>query len=195
MARGTTQHAREEIRVGVGMSAVTPRTRFVKASGRARFASALGVTLALVVSGCSAEPDVQLTGCSELIPQETVGDVLGNRNGQLVQLRDLQVDPVSPLVDEMVTDGIACGGSVNGAVTLDGAVLVGQLSVGEERWTEIQVEFAADGHVAVDDTSGVPGWVHVAHPDDDPSMGTGFAWEDGVLFYAINPLLYVFATS
>ena len=177
------------------MSAVTPRTRFVKASGRARFASALGVTLALVVSGCSAEPDVQLTGCSELIPQDMVANALSNPSGQqLIQLHDVEDDAVSPLVNEMVNDGVACGGSVDGAVPVNGAVVIGQLAVDEQRWTRIQADFAADG-LTVSDDAGVAGWLHIPLPHNDPSIGTGFVWRDGVLFFAVNPVLFVLAAT
>lgn len=156
------------------------------------FSTALVLILGVGVSGCAptTQPhistDSALTSCGEIMPKEVAADVLGP-GGRLVQLQAEELDAVSPLVDTMVTDGIACGGSVNGAVLLDGAVMIGQLAINQEEWNAIQTAFAADGHVAIDDI--VAGWVYVSKSTDDPTLGSGFVWRDGVLYYMMNPMM------
>ncbi|TFC93367.1 MULTISPECIES: hypothetical protein [Cryobacterium] len=127
------------------------------------------------------------------MPKQVVADVIG-AGGRLVQLEENEPDSVDPLVDRMVTDGVACGGSVNGAEFLDGAVMIGQLATSQKQWDSIQTEFATDGHTASDDF-GIAGWVYVSKPSDDPSMGSGFAWRDGVLYYLMNPMMLAFVPA
>jgi hypothetical protein len=153
------------------------------------------------VAGCSTQtqsdigPEKALTSCDEIIPTRVAADVLGaGTHGHLVQLQAEESDPVSPLVDRMVTEGIACGGAVDGDAILDGAVMVGQLAMNEEQWESIQTEFAADGHVAINDF-GFAGWIYVSKPSGDPTMGSGFAWRDGVLYYLINPMMLAFVPA
>jgi hypothetical protein len=97
----------------------------------------------------------------------------------LILHNSIEPDSVSEVVDEMVTDGIACG--------VDGVVVVGELPIDQERWDSIQTELVADGHPAIDET----GWVSVPKPDEDPTLSSGFAWRDGVLYYALNPFIFL----
>ena len=159
---------------------------------RTRSIAAL-VLLGFVLSGCApAVDDSAMVSCEQLIPREIVADVLGAQDGRLIQLQTEEQSPVSPLVNQMITDGIACGGSVGGAAVLDGAVVIGQLPIDERRWKSIQAEFAEDGHRASDDF-GVAGWVDVPIDDEALAGGPGFAWKDGVLYYAMSPLVLGFA--
>ena len=148
---------------------------------------------AVVLAGCAGTQSTVPT-CGELVPARTTADVLGDPDGKLVRLHTPQPHSVSPLVDEMVADGIACGGSVNGAPLLDGAVMVGALAMSKDEWRTVRAAFATDGH-AVSDDLGVPGWVSVPKPDNDPTAGSGFAWKDGVLYYAMNPILLALAPA
>ena len=52
-----------------------------------------------------------------------------------MQLHEKEPDAVDPLVDRMVTDGVACGGLLGEAVLMDGAVVIGQLAMDEDEWT------------------------------------------------------------
>lgn len=165
-------------------------------SARTVLSVTLVLTLGIGVAGCSpdgAAPSA-LASCDEVIPKELAADILGRADGELVQLDNTEPDPVSPVVDRMVTDGIACGGSANGVAVLDGAVMIGQLQTTEADWESIQADFAADGHEA-DVDIGIDGWVYVAKPSDDPMLGSGFAWRDGVLYYLVNPMLLAFVPA
>ena len=135
-----------------------------------------------------------LASCDDVIPTEVIADVLGSEDGRLIQLRGTEGEPDSPLVEEMVNDGIACGGSIDGDVVLDGTVLLGQLRMDEDRWDSIRADFADDTQDASDDY-GIPGWVDVAQADPQIPDGSGFAWKGGVLFYATSPLLLGFAPA
>ena len=156
------------------------------------------LALGFGASGCAPDPEgnatTALASCDEVIPKEIAADLLGRSGGQFVQLQETEQDPVSPVVDRMVTDGIACGGSANGAAVMDGTVLIGQLETTADEWESIQADFAADGHVA-DVDLGIAGWVYVSKPSDDPMMGSGFAWRDGVLYYLTNPMLLAFVPA
>lgn len=168
-------------------------------TAQTRFATALVLALGTGVSGCATltQPDLDaesaLTSCDEIMPEKVAADILGV-GGHLVQVEAEEPNAVSPLVDRMVADGIACGGSVNGTVILDGAVVIGQLATNEEEWSSIQTEFAADGHLVTDDF-GISGWVPVSKPSDDPTLGSGFAWRDGVLYYLMNPMMLAFVPA
>ena len=146
----------------------------------------LGVGLSSCVSPSPAATGTKtsLASCDEIMPGKLAQDIFG-RSAEVVQLHESEPDAVDPLVDRMVSDGIACGGIVDDVVILDGAVFIGQLAMDEEQWAATQSEFAADGHEVVDDI--VEGWVYVTKPGDDPTIGSGFAWRDGVLYYVQNP--------
>ncbi|TFC95065.1 hypothetical protein E3T28_14075 [Cryobacterium sinapicolor] len=165
---------------------------FMRSPAQTCFAAVLVVILGTVITGCAtqSQPDkstqTPLASCDKILPKKLAQDILG-RSGTVVQLHDKEPDAVDPLVDRMVTDGIACGGIVSEAQTSDGAVMIGQLAMNETQWAEAQSKFAADGHERVDEF--VEGWVYVSKPSDDPTMGSGFAWRDGVLYYVQNPLI------
>jgi len=158
----------------------------VTTRSRTRSIAAL-VFLGFVLSGCAPD-DSAMASCDQLIPREIVADVLGSQDGKLVQLQTEERSPVSPLVNKMTTDGIACGGSDDGAEILGGAVMIGQLPMDELQWMTIQADFADGGHPATDGF-GIPGWVDVPKDEDDLAGGPGFAWKEGVLYYAMSPLM------
>jgi len=145
------------------------------------------------LSGCVApsQPETStetaLASCDEIMPGRLVQDISGRSGAESVQLHKSEADAVDPLVDSMVSDGVACGGIVDDVALLDGAVFVGQLAMDEDQWAVTQSEFAADGHEVVDEIVG--GWVSVSKPGGDPTVGSGFAWRDGVLYYVMNPFL------
>jgi len=157
------------------------------------YASA-GLALILVtgLSGCVAptQPETgtknQLATCDEILPGKLPQDLFG-RSATVVQLHEKEPDAVDPLVDKMVTDGIACGGLLNETVMSDGAVVIGQLAMDENQWSATQSKFTEDGHEVADEI--VQGWVYVSKPGADPTLGSGFAWRDGVLYYVQNPFL------
>lgn len=165
---------------------------FMRSPAQTCFAAVLVLILGTGLLGCATptQPDMSaqtpLAGCDEILPKKLAQDLLG-RSGTVVQLHEKEPDAVDPLVDRMVTDGIACGGIVSEAQVSDGAVMIGQLAMDENQWAETQSKFAADGHETVDDVA--DGWVYVSKPSDDPTMGSGFAWRDGVLYYVQNPFL------
>ncbi|WP_146069971.1 hypothetical protein [Cryobacterium sp. Y29] len=144
------------------------------------------------LSGCvtPSQPETStetpLASCNEIMPGRVAQNVFG-KSAEVVQLHESEADAVDPLVDSMVNDGIACGGIIDDVAFLDGAVLIGQLAMDEDQWAVTQSEFAADGHEAVDEI--VEGWVYVSKPGGDPTIGSGFAWRDGVLYYVLNPFV------
>ena len=144
------------------------------------------------LSGCvtPSQPEAitktPLASCTKILPGELAQDIFGT-SAKVVQLHDKEPDAVDPLVDRMVTDGVACGALLGETVAMDGAVVIGQLAMDEKQWTATQSKFAADGHEAVDVF--IEGWVYVSKPSEDPTMGSGFAWRDGVLYYVQNPFL------
>jgi len=152
------------------------------------YAAVLVMILGTGITGCATQPQpdkstqTPLTSCDEILPKQVAQDILG-RSGTVVQLHEKEPDAVDPLLDRMVTDGIACGEAQVGG----GVVMIGQLAMNENQWAEAQSKFAADGHETVDEF--VEGWVYVSKPSDDPTTGSGFAWRDGVLYYVQNPFL------
>jgi hypothetical protein len=157
------------------------------------YASAvLALILVTGLSGCvtptqpETGPKNQLATCDEILPGKLPQDLFG-RSATVVQLHEKEHAAVNPLVDEMITNGIACGGLLNETVMSDGAVVIGQLAMDEKQWTAIQSKFTEDGHEVTDEI--VKGWVNVSKPDADPTLGSGFAWRDGVLYYLQTPFL------
>jgi hypothetical protein len=177
-------------------SAQFPRIRFMIGNHRARYAAAAVLIAGLSTFSCTAggEDTSALASCEEIVPPKIVADILGDESGRLVRLRVDEPDSVSPLVGQMVRDGIACGGSADGKPTLDGAVMLGQLPMDESQWNEIKEGLAADGHAAIE-FAGISEWVDVTRTGDGPLGGGGFAWKDKVLYYAMNPVLLTFVPA
>jgi len=148
----------------------------------------LGTGLSSCVTPSQPETgtNTALASCDEIMPGKLAQDVFG-RSAEVVQLHESEPDAVDPMVDRMVSDGIACGGIIDDVLILDGAVFIGQLAMDEDQWAVTKSEFAADGHEVVDEI--VEGWVYVSKPGDDPTIGSGFAWRDGVLYYVQNPFV------
>jgi hypothetical protein len=150
----------------------------------------LAICLALTVAACTslgqtdAEVKVASLECGDLLPEAIAADIFSDPSEDFVRVEAKEAGAVSPLVDEMVTEGIACGTN-----TGDSVVFIGALAMDAGLWQTTQADFAADGHDATDDL-GIPGWVSVPKPNDDPIATSGFAWTDGVLYYATNPLVF-----
>jgi hypothetical protein len=142
-----------------------------------------GMCACTVTEHDRAGAQVAALECTDLMPLATVAEILTNPSEDFVRVESPEAEPVNPLVDEMVTDGIACGSNS------DSVVFIGALAMDRESWSAAQADFAADGFDSTDDL-GITGWVSVPKPHDDPIATSGFAWTDGVLYYAVNPLVF-----
>ena len=139
------------------------------------------VALSVGLSACAAWPEPG-GSCDDLFPPEVAAEILGDAEGGLVQMTTVEPDSVSRLVDTMVTSGVACSDRA------DGVVLIGRMPMDEQGWTDAQAQLADDGHMASDEL-GVPGWVSVPKENDDPTLTAGFAWHNGMVYYATNVLV------
>jgi hypothetical protein len=150
--------------------------------------------VALAVTACTSfgqtdtEVRVASMECGDLLPEALAAEIFSDPSEDFVRVEAKEPGAVSPLVDEMVRGGIACG-SNGDASTGESVVFVGALAMDADLWKTTQADFAADGHDATDQL-GIPGWVSVPKPSDDPIATSGFAWTDGVLYYATNPLVF-----
>lgn len=144
------------------------------------------ISLALSVAGCALLPssDAVFTDCGDLLPGAIGADIFGD--SELVRVTEAAEAPGYPYVNEMVTDGLACGLG-------DDTVLIGQLAMDEAGWTSVQEKLIADGAQQLDEEEGSPTFVLVPKAGSDQPADAGFTWEDGILYYASTAFFFLIA--
>jgi hypothetical protein len=68
----------------------------------------------------------------------------------------------------------------------DVIVVVGQLAMDEQTWQAARAELEASGYVP-DDSYGIEGFLNGPDGYDESYPVRGFAWRDGILYYASYP--------
>jgi hypothetical protein len=115
------------------------------------------------------------------MPEAIVADIFGDNT--LVRLDSAESDAITPLLDEIATEGVACGSDDPGS-----AIVIGQLAMDNDDWISTRDAFAADGY-QVDLGYPVPGAVSLTKGSDDVAPAGGFAWNEGILYYGRPSLL------
>jgi hypothetical protein len=103
------------------------------------FAVMLFVLLPVGAVGCTAETGPPLATCSDVMPEAIVADIFGDNT--LVRLDSAESDAITPLLDEIATEGVACGSDDPGS-----AIVIGQLAMDNDDWISTRDAFAADGY-------------------------------------------------
>lgn len=88
-----------------------------------------------------------------------------------------------PLLEEFFSDGVVCAWAVPQS---DVYIAVGQLPMAEERWATARAELEAIGF-STGESDGIVDYVVMPFTDETSYPWRGFAWRDGLLFYASYP--------
>ena len=122
-------------------------------------------------------PAADLATCDDVLTQAGHDDLAGSN----LTPREFTYQSWDyPLLETMSTEGVVCEWGGGGDVF----VVVGQLAMDEATWETKRADLEAQDYVE-DPTASVPGFLN--GPDfsaDDSYPGRGFAWRDGVLYYA-----------
>lgn len=130
-------------------------------------------------SEASTAPVVELAGC------DTVLDDAGNADLAATNLTpvDFQFQNWDyPLLSDFVTEGVVCKWAGGGDVS----VVVGRLAMDEATWETTRAELEAAGYQQ-DNAGGVDGFTNGPDGEDESYPSRGFAWRDGILYYASYP--------
>ncbi|NYG19901.1 hypothetical protein BJY17_000648 [Agromyces hippuratus] len=127
----------------------------------------------------STAPVAELAGC------DTALDDAGNAD-----LAATNLTPVDfafqnwdyPLLADFAADGVVCKWAGGGDVF----VVIGQLAMDEANWETTQAELEAAGYQQ-DNAGGVDGFTNGPDGEDESYPSRGFAWRDGILYYASYP--------
>ena len=95
-----------------------------------------------------------------------------------------------PLLEDMVADGEVCQWANGGDVS----VVVGQLAMDEHEWESTRAELEATGF-GLDESHGIPGFLNGRDGTTQSYLNRGFAWRDGILYYASYPGILEFVPA
>jgi hypothetical protein len=139
-------------------------------------------------ASASEAPEAELAGCDTVLTQAG-NDDLASSNLSLVEYR-YEMDWDYPLLEDMATDGLVCKWGGSGDVL----VVVGQLAMDEQEWESTRTELEATGYVP-DDSHGIPGFINGHDGTSGSYLNRGFAWRDGILYYASYPGILEFVPA
>ncbi len=131
----------------------------------------------------SQAPAAELAGCDTVLTQAGYDDLANLSPSEFM----FGVDWDYPMLEEMATDGVVCQWSNMGDVR----VIVGQLAMDEAEWESRLAELEPFGYVP-DESHGVPGFVNGPDGTTESYLNRGFAWRDGILYYASYPGMFEF---
>ncbi|QHC65760.1 hypothetical protein GSU68_03615 [Rathayibacter sp. VKM Ac-2759] len=120
-----------------------------------------------------------LTVCDQLLTQEEVASLTDD--GLTLAAEATAFDFDYPIVQEIAADGVLCRWTGQGDVS----VVVGQLAVDDDEWTERQTALLAEGFVA--DDASAAGFLNGPDGTDDSYPGRGVVHDDDVLYYVSYP--------
>lgn len=95
-----------------------------------------------------------------------------------------------PLLGAIASDGIVCKWAGGGDVY----VILGQLPMDESSWNTTQEGLEAEGYVESDNL-GISGFLDGPDGSDESYPVRGFAWRDGILYYASYPGILEFVPA
>ena len=95
-----------------------------------------------------------------------------------------------PLLGTISSDGVVCKWAGGGDVY----VVVGQLSMDEATWDAMRTDLEAEGYIENTDTP-VAGFIDGPDGSDESYPSRGFAWRDGILYYASYPGILEFVPA
>lgn len=135
----------------------------------------------------SVEPSAELADCGSVLDQAGNADLAAD-NLKPFEFQFQNWD--YPLLAEIAESGVVCKWAGGGDVY----VVVGQLAMDEAAWTATRAELEAAGY-AQDDSYGIDGFMDGPDGDDESYPTRGFAWRDGILYYASYPGILEFVPA
>ena len=129
-----------------------------------------------------------MAGCDTVLTQEGYDD-LASSNLSPAEFT-FEVDWDYPLLEEMAATGVVC----KWANTGDVMVVVGQLAMDEQEWESTRAELEATRFVP-DDSHGIPGFLNGRDGTTESYLNRGFAWRNGILYYASYPGILEFVPA
>jgi hypothetical protein len=135
----------------------------------------------------SVEPTAQLADCSSVLDEAGNADLAAdNLKPSEFQFQNWDY----PLLAEIAESGVVCKWAGGGDVY----VVVGQLAMDEAAWAATRSELEAAGY-AQDDSYGIDGFIDGPDGDDESYPTRGFAWCNGILYYASYPGILEFVPA
>ena len=167
------------------------------------------VFVALIAAGCTPAPDpvepgtdathsstpsptpsqastAELAGCDTVLTQAGYDDLANLSPSEFT----FEPDWDYPLLDVMADTGVVCQWSNLGDVR----VVVGQLAMDEQEWESTRADLEANRFVP-DDSHGIPGFLNGRDGTSAEYTNRGFAWRDGILYYASYPGILQFVPA
>ena len=135
----------------------------------------------------STVPEAELAHC------DTVLDDAGNADLAADNLKPIDFQFQNweyPLLAEISENGVVCKWAGGGDVY----VVVGQLAMDEATWDATRADLEAAGYQQVD-SHGIDGFIDGPDGEDESYSTRGFAWRDGILYYASYPGILEFISA
>ncbi len=126
----------------------------------------------------TVSPAVELASCDDLLDDAGEADLAADH------LAPIDFEPQSwdyPRLVGMHEGGVVCKWGGGGDVI----VVVGQLAMDEPTWDAARAELEAEGYVP--DDAVIEGFLDGPDGQDESYASRGFAWRDGILYYASYP--------
>ena len=131
-------------------------------------------------------PAAELADCDSVLTQEGYDSVAHLSPTEFT----FGVDWDYPLLQVMAADGVVCQWSNLGDIR----TIVGQLAMDEQEWDATRAELEATRFV-LDESHGIPGFLNGRDGTSGSHLNRGFAWRDGILYYASYPGLLEFVPA
>ncbi|MFB6609015.1 hypothetical protein ACFCVO_01730 [Agromyces sp. NPDC056379] len=135
----------------------------------------------------STATSIEPAGCDKVLDDTGNADLAADN----LDAVDFEVQTWDyPLLSDFVADGVVCKWAGGGDVH----VVVGQLPMDETTWEATRAALEAAGYQR-DDSYGVDEFIDGPDSEDESYPTRGFAWRDGMLFYASYPGILEFAPA